>query len=133
MFGGASNFSGLDHYFLATLALKSRYTPEKKLRKHPLPGVLSCLHVNIDYMEQEPPQDSHESEESVELTREELVARLRGVLGPDHINYLLESIEHGDDLQDMTGYAYGALLDQGEDPDEIFAELGITQPRSSEE
>ena len=78
-------------------------------------------------MEQEPPEANHESEETAELTCEELIARLRSVLNPEHIGFLEDSIQHGDDIQDMIGYAYGALLEQGEDPDEVLAELGITQ------
>ncbi len=88
----------------------------------------------IFYME----EDSHRlsnspenNEGNLELSPEELVARLRNVLSPEHIDYLLESVEQGDDIQDMIGYAYGALLDQGEDPDEVLVELGIIQPEDS--
>ncbi len=88
-------------------------------------------------MEQEPLESQEEdksaekAEEPNELTREELVAKLRSVLAPEHIDYLLEAIEQGDDLQDMIGHAYGALLEQGEDPDEVLAELGITEQEGS--
>lgn len=66
------------------------------------------------------------SVESLDLSPEKVVLLLRGIIDEDNRYYLKDLIRDGDDLEDIMGHVYGMILEVGEDPDEVLAELGIT-------
>lgn len=47
--------------------------------------------------------------------------KIEAYLGPDHIEFLQKEAM---DYEDTLSYIYGALLDNGYDPDEVLSELG---------
>ena len=65
--------------------------------------------------------------EQLELTPEVIVLKLKGILDDMNREFLKDQISEGLDLDDLIGQVYGMLLDEGEDPDEVLARLGITE------
>jgi hypothetical protein len=63
----------------------------------------------------------------LDMTPEILVLRLKGVLEDSDREYLRTLIRDGADLEDILGNAYGMILEEGVDPDEIFASIGVTE------
>ena len=65
--------------------------------------------------------------ESLELSPEIVVLKLKGIIADANREYLKESIRDGADLEDIIGNAYGMILEEGEDPNEVLAMIGITE------
>lgn len=63
--------------------------------------------------------------DTVELSPEILIVKLRGRIADENREFLRDLLEQGADLEDMVTHAYNALLEEGEDPDEVLAELGV--------
>ncbi|RYF29402.1 MAG: hypothetical protein EOO17_01560 [Chloroflexi bacterium] len=63
--------------------------------------------------------------EPLAMSSEVLVLRLRGCISEVNRDFLRDLIEAGDDFEDMLNHAYGMILEDGGDPDVVFAELGI--------
>ena len=62
------------------------------------------------------------SQPNPEFERETALRRLIEQYLPEDVEFL------GDmDDEDKLGYVYGQLLEQGEDPDEILREFGVTE------
>lgn len=68
----------------------------------------------------------HSNIESLETTPEVLVLKLKGTIEDSNREYLRDLIEDGADLEDILGSAYGMILEEGGDPDEVLASIGIT-------
>ena len=58
---------------------------------------------------------------------EALVVKLRPHVSFANREYLRELIQDGADTDDLVGDIYGMILDEGGDPDEVLASLGVTQ------
>lgn len=65
--------------------------------------------------------------EAVRVSPEMIVVMLRGRIADENREFLRDLAEQGADLEDMIGHAYNALLEEGEDPESVLAELGILQ------
>ncbi|QQG50455.1 MAG: hypothetical protein HZB75_02865 [Candidatus Saccharibacteria bacterium] len=65
--------------------------------------------------------------ETVAVSPEMIVVMLRGRIADENREFLRDLAEQGADLEDMIGHAYSALLEEGEDPESVLAELGILQ------
>ncbi len=65
--------------------------------------------------------------ELLDLSSEKILLKLRGIVSDANREFLKDSIEEGDDLEDVINHAYGMILDEGEDPDEVLARLGIIE------
>jgi hypothetical protein len=63
--------------------------------------------------------------ESLSMSSEVLILRLKGIVSEENREFLRDLIDEGDDFEDMINHAYGMILEGGGDPDEIFAEMGI--------
>ncbi len=63
--------------------------------------------------------------ESLDMSPEVLVLKLKGIVSEDNREFLRDLIDEGDDLEDMINHAYGMILEEGSNPDEILAEFGI--------
>ena len=60
-------------------------------------------------------------------TPEIVMLKLRDkIIGDDRMT-LLDSIYDGDDFDDVLGTAYGMLLENGFDPDDVMNEVGLTE------
>ena len=55
------------------------------------------------------------------------VDRLINDFFPDDVPFILEQLKDEDDI---VGFLYGQLLEIGEDPDDVLAQYGITEPDS---
>lgn len=73
--------------------------------------------------------ESHESLPATSNDMERLVRvdRLVNDLFPDDVPFILEQLHDEDDIM---GFLYGQLLEIGEDPDDVLAQYGITEPDS---
>ncbi len=67
-------------------------------------------------------------EEPGEPTAEEIIEACRAHLDED----AMAGFEGLEDVGDVLGYAFGALIEAGEDPDGILAAAGIILPEGSE-
>ena len=57
---------------------------------------------------------------------------LRGKLGRIMADYEIDAEPYVDyDTDDLMGAVYGELLEMGEDPDEVFANYGITEQETN--
>lgn len=65
-----------------------------------------------------------ESLESLEMSPEVLIIKLRGYISEIDREHLRDMYFNGDDFQDIRGDAYAALVEEGEDPDEVLAAIG---------
>lgn len=71
---------------------------------------------------------SNDIVKSIELmdgSPEALVLKMQAYLSDEHYEALRESLLDGDDAQDLLGHVYGMLIEDGEDPDEIFAIVNL--------
>jgi hypothetical protein len=73
-----------------------------------------------------------ESNGKIELevsVSEKLVETLYDYIGEEHAEFLTEELQSEDpmDFEDALGYVYGALLEQGYDPEEILTEYGFIE------
>jgi len=66
-------------------------------------------------------------EEPGEPTAQEIIEACRAHLDED----AMAGFEELEDPWDVLGYAHAALIEAGEDPDEILAAAGITLPEGS--
>ena len=57
----------------------------------------------------------------------ELVLKLRGYIDFANRSILRDLIQEGIDYEDFLGGVYGMLLSEGENPEEVFTYLGITE------
>jgi len=58
---------------------------------------------------------------------EELIIKLRRYINFANREYLRDMLQEGLDYEDFLGAAYGMILSEGEDPDEVFRLLGIIE------
>lgn len=65
--------------------------------------------------------------DTVNLSPEVLVIKLRGKIADENREFLRDLAEQGADLEDMITHAYNALLEAGEDPDAVLAEMGVLE------
>ena len=65
--------------------------------------------------------------ESLELSPEKVVLKLRGIIDDANRAYLKDLMRDGADLEDIIGHAYGIILEEGKDPDEVLVMIGITE------
>lgn len=65
--------------------------------------------------------------ESLELSPEKVVLKLRGVIDDANREYLKELVRDEADLEEIIGAAYGMILDEGGNPGIVLAGLGITE------
>lgn len=63
--------------------------------------------------------------ESLDMSSEVLVLKLKGIVNEENREFLRDLIDGGDDFEDMVNHVYGIVLEEGGDPDEILAKLGI--------
>ena len=63
--------------------------------------------------------------DTLPMSSEVLILKLKGIISEDNREFLRDLIAGGDDFEDMINHAYGMILEEGDDPDEVFAELGI--------
>lgn len=68
-----------------------------------------------------------EKVDTLEMSSEVLVIKLRGVISIDNRLFLYDLLEQGGAFEDIVGHAYGMLLEEGEDPDEVLAEIGAIE------
>ena len=70
--------------------------------------------------------ESHESlpRNSNEIQRLLRIDRLVGDYFPEDVDFILRQLT---DEEDVINFLYGQLLEIGEDPDEVFAQYGITE------
>lgn len=59
------------------------------------------------------------------MSSEVLVLKLKGVVSEENREFLRDLIDEGDDFEDMINHVYGMILEEGSDPDEVLAELGV--------
>lgn len=64
--------------------------------------------------------------ESLELSPEKVVLKLRGVIDDANREYLKELVRDEADLEEIIGAAYGMIIEEGGDPGIVLAGLGIT-------
>jgi hypothetical protein len=64
---------------------------------------------------------------ALEMSSEVLVIKLKGVVSEGNREYLRDLIEQGDEFEDMIAHAYGMILEEGGDPDEVLAEIGVIE------
>jgi len=57
----------------------------------------------------------------------ELILKLRGIIEFSNRDYLRELLADGIDYDDLIGTIYGMILEEGGDPDEILAQLDVTE------
>lgn len=65
--------------------------------------------------------------EQLPLTPEVLILKLKGVIEDDNREFLRDLANGGTDLEDLIGSAYGMILEEGGDPEEALASIGITE------
>ena len=63
--------------------------------------------------------------DTLEMSPGVLVIKLKGFVSEINREHLRDLIDQGDDLEDMIGNVYGMILEEGGDPDEVLAELGV--------
>jgi len=69
----------------------------------------------------------NEKTSTLEMSSEVLVMKLKGVISEENRAFLRDLIEQGDDFEDMISHAYGMILEEGGDPDEVLAGVGVIE------
>jgi|GEM_PF-1728911 len=73
------------------------------------------------------------AEELDEKTKEignsprEIILKLRGHVSTQNREYLRDLVDDDIDYEDFIGTVYGMILEEGDDPDEVMAQLGLTE------
>ncbi len=65
-----------------------------------------------------------------ELTPAGILESIKDYIDEDGFEFLREQVEESDesmDAEEVLGTIHGQLLEQGEDPDAVFLELGFTE------
>ena len=65
--------------------------------------------------------------ETLQPSAELLVVKLKGSIDEQNREYLRDLLHDGASLEDLIGDAYGMILEEGSDPDEVLQSLGMTQ------
>lgn len=63
--------------------------------------------------------------ESLRMSSEVLVLKLKGIVSEENREFLRDLIDEGDDFEDIVNHTYGMLLEEGSDPDEVLAKIGV--------
>jgi len=64
--------------------------------------------------------------DEMEPSPEVLIVRLKGYISEGSRERLWRLFTDGDDMQDILSSAFGMLIDEGEDPDEVFGAIGVS-------
>lgn len=65
--------------------------------------------------------------ETLALSPELVIIKLRKVLDEDNVEYLKDLVDDGADMEDIIGHVYGMLLEEGKDPESVLTERGIIE------
>ena len=63
--------------------------------------------------------------ETLNMSPDVLILKLKGIISEDNREFLRDLIDEGGDFEDMINHAYSMVLEEGGDPDEILAEIGV--------
>jgi len=69
----------------------------------------------------------HDQAKQLDVTPETLILKLKGSIEDSNREYLRDLLREGLDLEDLLISAYGMILHEDGDPDEIFLSIGITE------
>lgn len=86
-----------------------------------------AYNMNLDDVSAAISTEINEHIDHLPMCSEVLIAKLTAVIDDSDKAYLKECLATGDDMNDLLGATYGILVNQGSDPDQVFAALHITE------
>lgn len=86
-----------------------------------------ALNSNLDEVAHSVGEELDGKIQELGVSPEELILKLRGVIEFSNRDYLRELLAGGIDYEDLVGAIYGMILEEGGNPDEVLAQLGVTE------